>query len=68
MADFCKQCSINLFGKDFCDMANISSEQNTKDEMYARVLCEGCGLTLVDHTGKCLGNCMVKEHGNGQAG
>ena len=52
MADFCMECSIAEFGEDFKDMANISKEENTKDGLYAQVLCENCGWILVDHTGK----------------
>ena len=51
MADFCKQCSIEIFCEDFGDMAGISTPEDTAKGFYARVLCEGCGLILVDHTG-----------------
>lgn len=35
MADFCKECSIEMFGKDFGDLAHIAER--------ATVMCEGCG-------------------------
>ena len=52
MADFCKQCSIMMFGEDGQDLADISTEEETKAGLYARVLCEGCGFIFVDHTGQ----------------
>lgn len=52
MADFCKTCSIETWGKDHGDLANLSTEQDTNEGLYAVALCEGCGDILVDHTGK----------------
>jgi hypothetical protein len=49
MVDFCKQCSIKVFGKDFGDLANLCKENE-----YTEVLCENCGFILVDHTGERL--------------
>lgn len=54
MADFCKRCSIQLFDKNFGDLKGLSTEEDTKNELYAVVLCEGCGSIQVDHTGKCI--------------
>jgi hypothetical protein len=51
MADFCKECSIEIFGEDFGDLANISTPEDTEKELYACVICEGCGYIQVDHTG-----------------
>lgn len=51
MADFCKQCSLFLFGKDFGDLANLGDGPLDKDEGYS-ALCEGCGGVLVDLEGK----------------
>jgi hypothetical protein len=47
MADFCKTCSIRVFGEDMKDLAGLCQE----DEM-AQVLCEGCGYIWVDKDGK----------------
>ena len=61
MADFCKQCSIEIFGEDSKDLANLRKE--TLLEGYGLlVLCEGCGFTMVDNDGKCI---LVKcpKHG-----
>jgi hypothetical protein len=58
VADFCTQCSIDIFGEDFGDMKGICK----KGEM-ASVLCEGCGHVFVDHTGKCINGHCLKNHG-----
>jgi|PlaIllAssembly_1097288.scaffolds.fasta_scaffold333994_3 hypothetical protein len=52
MADFCKECSIKLFGEDFHDLAGLISEEKVKEGLGVSVLCEECGIILVDHTGK----------------
>jgi len=50
MADFCRQASIELFGKDFGDFKNLC-----KSPMKVTVLCEDCGISDIDHLGICLG-------------
>jgi len=47
MADFCKECSINMFGEDTKDLANIAREGEA-----AHVLCESCGYIWVDSEGR----------------
>ena len=63
MADFCKQCSIELFGKDFGDLANITTSEQWEDEVVAVVLCEGCGVIQVDPEGRCVSPDCLKKHG-----
>lgn len=47
MADYCKQCSEAIFGRDGRDMADLCRPGETTWE-----LCEGCGdLVEVDHEG-----------------
>ncbi len=55
MADFCKQCSIELFGEDFEELAGLSTltEETDKLGLVVRVLCEGCGATEVNSKGEC---------------
>lgn len=62
MADFCRQCSEELFGKDHRDLAGQVTEEQVKEGLAANVLCEGCGFTQVDHNGQCLGNCDNPKH------
>lgn len=57
MADFCKQCSIEVLGEDFGDFADPNGG-------YRFVLCEGCGPScIVDPTGKCVSHGCDKKHG-----
>lgn len=58
MADFCKQCSIELFDRDFKDMSSLCGP----DEI-ALVLCEGCGQCWVDSDGICMSKDCLKKHG-----
>jgi len=67
MADFCKQCSLEIFGEDFGDMANISTAAHTERGHFAVVLCEDCGPIQVDHEGACVSKCL-KAHGERQKG
>jgi len=46
MANFCKQCSIALFGEDSKDLAHIAGIGE-----LAYVLCEGCGFIYVNNEG-----------------
>lgn len=62
MADFCMQCSIELFGEDFEDLAGIA-----KEGQILHCICEGCGDALVDHTGKCLSTECLQHHGPKEA-
>ena len=61
MADFCKACSIEVFGEDFGDLKGLSTEEDTRKELYCVALCEHCGPIQVDHEGVCISkNCMEK--------
>lgn len=63
MADFCKQCSIDMFGEDFKDLQGLSTSSDTANGLYATALCEGCGATQVDHLGICVSPHCDKKHG-----
>jgi len=62
MADFCKQCSIETFGKDYGDLANLGPAENLKPGEGWLALCEGCGPICVTHDGTCISN-DCPEHG-----
>lgn len=47
MAEFCRQCSEKLFGKDYGDLANVADSGST-----ALVVCEGCGYIWVNVYGE----------------
>lgn len=57
MADFCRQCSIEIFGSDFKELAGLC-----KEDEVAGVICEGCGYTYVDHNGCCVDACEGSYH------
>lgn len=55
MADFCKLCSIELFGQDERDLANLNPKVTLGPGEGFAVICEGCGFVYVNHEGECLG-------------
>lgn len=56
MADFCKQCSEELFGHDSKDLAELCNDPGRTE-----ALCEGCGWIWVDHTGRKICDCDPRE-------
>ncbi len=65
MAEFCYQCTEYHFGDGSVnDFKDLSNEKNTKEGLYISALCEGCGITQVDHSGMCIHHntdCIVAE-------
>lgn len=62
MADFCSQCSKEIFGEDLGDLKGLITEEQVNRGLGAPALCEGCGITLVNHEGLCLGWCSNSTH------
>lgn len=70
MSDFCKQCSHEVFGEDFRELAGLC-----KGGESVGVICEGCSdpkpeghqyapaglLIAVDSEGRCLSQCMQRH-------
>tara|TARA_Y100000361_G_scaffold66395_1_gene58355 strand:+ start:1280 stop:1465 length:186 start_codon:yes stop_codon:yes gene_type:complete len=60
MADFCYDCTEELFGQKYAmnnDMSGlVSAEEYQQHGITAKVLCEGCGIIEVDHRGRRLEN------------
>ena len=58
MADFCYDCTEELFGQKEAlnnDMSGlVSAEEHQQHGMTDKVLCEGCGIIEVDHRGRRL--------------
>jgi hypothetical protein len=54
MADFCKQCSLEVFGEDSRDLANITKVEDWNAGKAVYVICEGCGPIQVDPNGMRL--------------
>jgi len=61
MAEFCKQCSIEIFGEDYGDFKGLSTIENTEHDMGVVVICEGCGCVVVDHEGYCISSDCPKH-------
>jgi hypothetical protein len=62
MADFCKECSIEIFGRDFGDLAKLLSKDNYTATTVASALCEGCaGFISVDYEGNCRSTACPKH-------
>ena len=65
MADFCKQCCIEMWGEDTGDLANLGPVENLKDGEGWAALCETCGGTVVAQDGTCIAS-WCKYHGTPQ--
>jgi hypothetical protein len=65
MADFCKQCSIELFGKDEGDLRMLLPTLLPGHVIPA--LCEDCGYTAVNLEGECVGGAWCSKHGTREA-
>lgn len=63
MADFCQQCSIELFNEDFGDLADLGQGRKLSQGDGWLCLCEGCGPTTVDDEGRCQSVNCLKKHG-----
>jgi hypothetical protein len=63
MASFCKQCSIDVFGKDFGDMKDLGPAGELAEDEGWLCLCEDCGLTIVSQDGTCINAGCFKHHG-----
>lgn len=62
MANFCAQCAEEI-GFDRGDFLGATSLGDQMAGLYALVLCEGCGVVLVDWRGRCIsGDCVMKGH------
>ena len=64
MADFCQQCSLEMFGMDVRELAELGPKGSVLPPEHGwTALCEGCGPTLVDQDGKCIA-AYCPEHGS----
>ncbi len=54
MADFCRQCTQEIFGEDDSDLSELISKEDVDDGYMAVAICERCGYIGVDHTDKCI--------------
>ena len=64
MADFCRECSIDRFGKDYGELRDLCQDKTitlSGDEGFPTT-CEGCGPTLVDWAGQCISSNCLEKH------
>ncbi len=66
MAEFCRQCSIELFGRDHGDLAGVTGKGDYRKGLAEIVVCEGCGVIQVDPNGSCISRDCLKQHGRKQ--
>ena len=61
MADFCKACSIDVFGEDFGNLAGITKQEYWEANTANLALCEDCGYIQIDPDGNCVStDCLNK--------
>lgn len=65
MADFCKQCSEELFDEDFKELAGLGDGSKLEPGFGWPALCEGCGPTTVNDDGICTAKNCLRQHGEG---
>lgn len=59
MADFCVECAKEMWGSKIpSDFVGMTKEEDTLNDRYITVLCEGCGMVQVDHEGRCVTDCL----------
>lgn len=63
MADFCLQCSLEVWGEDSKDLAGITTPDDWAQGKAAVVVCEGCGPIQVDPEGRCINVDCAEKHG-----
>ena len=63
---FCQQCVHTLFGDDEPDrqLADLITRDQSDEGLFANVLCEGCGYTMVDSRGRCVSADCYEKHGD----
>ena len=61
MADRCLQCTQELREKTGDAVCNLVALCEADAGVF--VVCEGCGVTFVDNTGRCRSDC-TKHHGS----
>lgn len=64
MAEFCAQCAKEMFPPDVGqdDFIGLTSVGNQMANLFALVLCEGCGPIQVDFRGRCISHGCLEKH------
>jgi hypothetical protein len=61
VADFCRACSLELFGEYGGSMDGITSQEDWARNVFNVWICEDCGRIPVDPEGNCLGPDCLKH-------
>lgn len=61
MANFCRQCSLDMFDKDYKELANITTKEFWKQRKACVAICEHCGPIQIDPDGNCVSECHKPE-------
>lgn len=62
MADFCRQCSLEMGGEDFGDLKGLTKQRDWDVGKAVLVLCEGCDWIQVDPNGNCISDDCEGDH------
>ena len=54
---------MKLFGEDHKDLAELSTKEDSKNNLFPVVVCEGCGIIQVDCLGRCISSDCLENHG-----
>ena len=64
MAEFCKQCAEEAWGPETeSDFKGAIGKAESDNGWRIVALCEGCGITYVNHEGECTSPDCNKHHG-----
>lgn len=66
MADFCRECNLELFDLDEPDFGPYDPALELKSGEGFLVLCETCGPILVDHSGNKISEDFVPGASRGR--
>lgn len=61
MADFCYDCTKDILGVDPTWNDFVATKQDTSENELWMVLCEGCGVIVVDREGKKISKGVEDE-------
>ena len=63
--ELCTQCAEEMGCiVSNTELAYLVTKAQSEEGLYAKVYCEECGLTIVNHIGECVSKCCTKRHGD----
>ena len=62
--NYCLQCTREHFGgANSSNLAHQITREQHNSGLVVKAECNSCGLTYVDHAGKCVSKDCTKQHG-----